>query len=207
MITVVRYYFLSLVLTSLFAVALLALPAFAGTATYVGSHTAGDVRLTECPECFGNMVVNYDGANISFSADGGTSFIAFTDEAGEWISFGRGDYVFTMVIESATLPDYNVTPVMFGVMTMAEPPFGQWAYVANDAGADLIVGSTQNFLEWTITPPSDRVAGDIPCDADDRAFGHDDDDIGRRCRQGCSRPGHEYSRPAGRFYGSPDIFL
>ncbi len=133
---------------------LTAVPAFAGTATYVGSHTAGDARLTDYPPGLGNMVVNYDGANISFSADGGVSYVIFPDEAGEEVSFGRGDYVFTMVIESATLPDYNVTPVMFGVMTMAENDTGQWAYVANDAGADLIVGSTQKVLEWTITPPA-----------------------------------------------------
>ena len=59
--------------TALFAVALLALPAFAGTATYLGSHTAGDVRLTDFPALTGNQIVTYTDDTIIFTGEGGGS--------------------------------------------------------------------------------------------------------------------------------------
>ena len=61
-------------IASLLAVVLLAVPAVAGTATYLGTHTASDAQIGDVgAPAFGSMTATYAGATIDLA--GGTDGI------------------------------------------------------------------------------------------------------------------------------------
>jgi hypothetical protein len=115
------------------------------------------------------MVVEYAGATINFCADGSNSGARFPDGAGGLISFGTSDFVITLVIESVTLPDFNVAPIAYAIYAnqgdagtaggaRADTPNNDntrdaWAYVANDNGTDRIVGSRALYPNLTLASP------------------------------------------------------
>ena len=153
-------------IASLLAVVLLAVPAVAGTATYLGTHTASDAQIGDVgAPAFGSMTATYAGATIDLA--GGTDGISealFPDGAGGALSFGTGDFTITMVIESANLPDFNAGPVAWAIYANQGAPNADtantvdirdgWGYVANDAGADVIVGSRELYPDLTLTGAS-----------------------------------------------------
>ncbi|MCH9038696.1 MAG: hypothetical protein IIC23_04830, partial [Chloroflexi bacterium] len=142
--------------------ALVCAPAFAGTAIYVGSHTAADAQIGDVgPPAFGAITITYAGATIDFA--GGTAGISealFPDGAGGALSFGTGDFTITMVIESANLPDFNAGPVAWAIYANQGAPNADtangpgvldgWGYVANDGGTDVIVGSRELYPDLTL---------------------------------------------------------
>ena len=157
-------------LTALLTMTLVCGTAFAGTATYVGTHTASDARIGDSAPSEGNMVVEYAGATINFSADGSNSGQRFPDGAGGLISFGTSDFVITLVIESATLPDFNLAPIAYAIYAnqgdagtfggaRADTPNNAgttdaWAYLTNDDGTYTIAGSRALYPDLTLDSPN-----------------------------------------------------
>ena len=106
---------------SLLAVVLLAVPAFAGTATYLGTHTASDVQIDgadflDFGAGFGPSMVTYTGGLIIFETidAGDFSGVQLPDSLGNAIEL-TGDGTFTVVIDSIDVADMTADGDFVGI--------------------------------------------------------------------------------------------
>ena len=105
---------------SLLAAVLLAVPAFAGTATYLGTHTASDVQIDgadflDLGAGFGPSLVTYTGGLIVFETidPGVFSGVQLPDSLGNAIEL-TGDGTYTVVIDSIDIADMSADADFLG---------------------------------------------------------------------------------------------
>ena len=135
---------------SLLAVVLLSVPAFAGTATYLGTHDASYVRL-DGTSVFSPADVTYAGGTINLSSStAGFSGAQLPDESNNAITLS-GDGVYTCVIDSVDIGTMTAGQdfVGFGLdeplLISSQPFFGITPDGAGGLNASFGIGTTSSL--------------------------------------------------------------
>ena len=151
---------------SLLAVVLLSVPAFAGTATYLGTHTAANVQIPAAGLAGGQggATVTYTGGNIEITGDGAAfDRIPLPDGSGGRVDFFDDDFTWEFTIESVTGVGEIAVGSLPGAYVQFDgtngggdgvQPIDVWVYTVDNGGTPTLVGTDQLFNQPTIAGSS-----------------------------------------------------